>query len=49
MGAIESWILAILGLAAGAGIILVIVYLLATIIANVVTHEEGPRGNLPNR
>ncbi len=49
MSAIVSWILALLGLAAGAGIILVIVYLLATIIANVVTREDGPHEKLPNR
>lgn len=49
MSAMVSWILAFLVVAAGAGIMLAIVYLLATIIASAATREDGPRGKLPER
>jgi hypothetical protein len=45
MSALVSWVLALLGLAAGAGILLVIVYLLAALIANVIARSKEEKPN----
>jgi hypothetical protein len=49
MSALVSWVLALLGLAAGAGILLVIIYLFATLVANVVARSQHGHQQKPNR